>query len=70
MKTIVAGNRDAIKQIVKQSSIKYSQKEIEDAIKGHILRFNNWVNEFSEKYETELKQILNEAYSEIIGELK
>lgn len=48
----------------------YTKQEIENAIREHILRFNKWINELSEKHEVELKQILDEAYNEVIGELK
>lgn len=51
-------------------SMEYTKQEVEDAIRGHILRFNKWIEELSEKDEVELKQILNEAYNEATKELK
>lgn len=59
-----------IKEIVKQSSPKYTQKEVEDAVRGHILRFNKWIDELSKKHEAELKQILDEVYNEVEKEFK
>lgn len=48
--------------------MEYTKQEVEDAIRGHILRFNKQMNELSEKDEVELEQILDEAYNEIVGE--
>ena len=56
-----------ITQLVKQSSTKYTQEEIENAIRGHILRFNEWINELSKEREAEFKQILDDV---IKGEQK
>ena len=50
--------------------MEYTQKEIKDAIRGHILRFNEWIDELSKERAAELKQILDEAYNKIIGENK
>lgn len=56
-----------ITQLVKQSSTKYTQEEIEKAIRGHILRFNKWIDELAKEHEAEFKQILDDI---IKGEQK
>lgn len=55
--------------------MKYTQEEIKEAIEGHIVRFNKWIDELSQKHEAELRQVLSEAFEETIkrmdkGELK
>lgn len=57
-------------KIVKQSSTKYTQEEVENAIRGSILRLNEQIDKLSKEREAEFKQILNKIYNEIIGELK
>ena len=49
--------------------MKYTQEEVKEAIKGHIIRFNKWTDELSQKYEAELMQVLSEVFDEAIEEL-
>lgn len=47
-----------------------TKQEVENAIREHILKFNKWIDELSEKHAVELEQILDEAYNKVVGELK